>query len=68
MNAETLLRLTEFDLRVAGDSVDVQDVVDTLAGRMRAIGVKPMTLQEADNARFEIRELRAKRAAAKGLA
>ena len=64
MTAETLLRLTEFELRVAGDSVDVQDVVYHLEGRMAAIGVKPMTLEEADNARFEIRELRTRLARA----
>lgn len=60
MNAESLLRLTHFELQTAMDSVDLQDVVYDLGKRMEAIGLKPMNMEEADNARFAIRELRAR--------
>lgn len=62
MTAETLLRLTEFELRTCGDSNDLQDVQYNISRRMEAIGMKPMTLEEADNAKFAIRELRARKA------
>lgn len=60
MNAETLLRLTHFELSTSGDSVDLQDAVYNLSRRMEAIGLKPMEIEEADNALIAIRELRAK--------
>jgi hypothetical protein len=57
MNAETLLRLTEFELRTAGDSVALQNVQDRISPRLKLIRLAPMTMEEADNAKFQIREL-----------
>lgn len=66
MNPETLLRLVAFELKTAGDSNDLQDVQFKIESRCRLIGIAEMSIAEADNAKFELREISRKKYAAKG--
>lgn len=63
MTAQTLLRLVHFKLSTAGDSGDLQDVAYDLARDMDLLGLEPMTLEEADNAKLAMRDMSARRAA-----
>jgi len=58
MNAETVLRLREHQLRTAPDleQLDLFALRDDLAADLRALGLAPMTAEQFDNARFAYHE------------
>lgn len=61
MNAKTLLRVFEFEMRTASDSTDLQDIQFKFGSRCRLLGIPEMTLAEYDNAKFELREISRKK-------
>lgn len=67
MNAEQLLQLTEFELRSAGDSVDLQDVAFQLAKRMAALSIPQIEFEQADTLKLQMRDARERYARGKFL-